>query len=58
MAALSQQVSLIPVIAKADTMTVEEMAMYRQEVLERCLDPNSVVNRCNGVSKLKMNLFR
>jgi septin family protein len=32
---LSLQVTVIPVIAKADTMTEEELAEYRQEVRGR-----------------------
>jgi septin family protein len=32
MSVLSQLVTVIPVIAKADTMTESELAMYRKEV--------------------------
>jgi septin family protein len=58
MAVLSQQVVLIPVIAKADTMTVEETAKYRAEVLERCLNPNGFITRTSSsMPELKMNFF-
>lgn len=60
MAALSQQVVLIPIIAKADTMTEEETVKYRQEVLERCLNPNSFITStaCGTKQELKMNCFK
>eukprot|EP00775_Hariotina_reticulata_P002620 gene2620-2921_t len=60
MSALSQQVVLIPVVAKADTMTVEETARYRQDILQRCLDPNSHITSFGGqgsMPDLKMNIF-
>jgi hypothetical protein len=36
MAAISKLVAVIPVIAKADTFTAQEMEQFRQELLQVC----------------------
>lgn len=58
MSAISQLAIVIPIITKADTMTAEETKKYRQEVLERCLNPNLYVTRTRALPELKMDFFR
>ena len=40
MAALSKEVALIPIIAKSDCMTSEELADFKSHVVSRLMDPN------------------
>eukprot|EP00879_Flechtneria_rotunda_P004846 GHRR01005119.1.p1 GENE.GHRR01005119.1~~GHRR01005119.1.p1 ORF type:complete len:330 (+),score=119.43 GHRR01005119.1:1209-2198(+) len=56
MCALSQLVTVIPVIAKADTMTETELMTYRQQVCATLQDP-SVVAASNTLPALCFNNF-
>ena len=40
MAALSKELALIPIIAKSDCMTSEELADFKSHVLSRMMEPN------------------
>jgi hypothetical protein len=42
MAELSRHVPIIPVIMKADTMTIHEAQRFRQEVVNRLLNPGQL----------------
>jgi septin 7 len=42
MAELSKHVPIIPVIMKADTMTIHEAQRFRQEVVNRLQNPGEV----------------
>lgn len=58
MSAMSQLATVIPVIAKADTMTQEETISYRQEVIDQCAKPNDYVGRSgDNMPQLKMDFF-
>lgn len=39
MAALSKELALIPVIAKSDCMTADELTEFKSHVLARLMDP-------------------
>jgi septin 7 len=43
MAELSKHVPIIPVIMKADTMTIHEAQRFRQEVVNRLQNPGAWV---------------
>lgn len=59
MSAFSQLAIVIPIIAKADTMTEDETVRYRQEVLQQCLNPISCLGRTDDdLPELKMDIFR
>jgi hypothetical protein len=53
MAELSKHVPIIPVIMKADTMTIHEAQRFRQEVVNRLQNPGGAVV-CVGRAVLLM----
>ena len=57
MSALSKLVVLIPVIAKADSMTADETNAYREEVLQRYLNPGTYIQRTESMSGLTIDRF-
>lgn len=48
MAELSKHVPIIPVIMKADTMTIHEAQRFRQEVVNRLQNPGAHLCVCVG----------
>jgi hypothetical protein len=56
MAAISQLVTIIPVIGKSDSMTESELAAYRAEVLQMLGTPNKYVSARN-LQQLEVSLF-
>ncbi|WIA23027.1 hypothetical protein OEZ86_009942 [Tetradesmus obliquus] len=56
MSALSQLVTVIPVVAKADTMTDEELATFRQEIRTRLAAPFKYVHS-KTLAPLDFNKF-
>uniref|UniRef100_A0A383VIX7 Septin-type G domain-containing protein n=2 Tax=Tetradesmus obliquus TaxID=3088 RepID=A0A383VIX7_TETOB len=56
MSALSQLVTVIPVVAKADTMTDEELATFRQEIRTRLAAPFKYVHS-KTLAPLEFNKF-
>ncbi|KAF6246111.1 Septin-domain-containing protein [Scenedesmus sp. NREL 46B-D3] len=56
MAAISQLVTIIPVIGKSDAMTEAELTAYRAEVLQMLAQPNKFVAARN-LPQLEVSLF-
>jgi septin family protein len=57
MAAVSQLVTVIPIIAKADTMTERELSSYRKEVMKMLNNPSDYVDN-KSLPQLEVSLFR
>lgn len=53
MAELSKHVPIIPVIMKADTMTIHEAQRFRQEVVNRLQNPSETHGRAHSAQQQK-----
>lgn len=57
MSALSKLVAVVPVVAKADTMTTEEAGTYRDELLMRLADPNNFIPQSSSLPPITIKWF-
>lgn len=49
MSTISRLVSVIPIIAKADTLTDDEVTEYRQQILKCCSKPKAYISVNSGI---------